>query len=75
MSKRDWKRINEALVRRGELLLDLDFVKVWRDELEAMNNGKEGAVFRYQTASFAFSSSCMSTCICLTVNWKGSRKP
>jgi len=34
-------------VRRGELLLDLDFVKGWEDELEAMNNGKEGAVFRY----------------------------
>jgi len=47
MSKRDWKRINEALVRRGELLLDLDFVKGWEDELEAMNKGKEGAVFRY----------------------------
>jgi hypothetical protein len=47
MPKRDWKRINEALVRRGELLLDLDFVKGWEDELEAMNRGKEGALFRY----------------------------
>jgi len=47
MRRRDWKRINEALVRRGELLLDLDFVKGWEDELEAMNKGKEGALFRY----------------------------
>ena len=47
MSGRDWKRINEALVRRGELLLDLDFVKGWESELEAMNKGKEGARFRY----------------------------
>jgi hypothetical protein len=47
VSKRDWKRINEALVRRGELLLDLDFVKDWEDELEGMNKGKEGALFRY----------------------------
>ena len=47
MSGRDWKRINEALVRRGELLLDLDFVKGWREEVEAMNRGKEGARFRY----------------------------
>ncbi len=47
MSKRDWKRINEDLVRRGELLFDLDFVKGWEDELEAVNKGKEGAVFRY----------------------------
>jgi len=47
MSRRDWKRINEALVRRGELLLDLDFVKGWSGELEGMNKGKEGAQFRY----------------------------
>jgi len=47
MPKRDWKKINEALVRRGELLLDLDFVRGWEDELEAMNKGKEGALFRY----------------------------
>jgi len=47
MSRRDWKRINEALVRRGELLLDLDFVKGWEGELDAMNRGKEGARFRY----------------------------
>jgi hypothetical protein len=47
MRKRDWKRINEALVRRGELLLDLDFVKGWERELEGMNEEKEGARFRY----------------------------
>ena len=47
MSKRDWKRINEALVRRGELLLDMDFVEGWEKELDAMNKGKEGARFRY----------------------------
>ena len=47
MHKRDWKRINEALVRRGELLLNLDFMKGWGSELEAMNKGKEGALFRY----------------------------
>ena len=34
-------------MRRGELLLDLDFVKDWEDELEGMNKGKEGALFRY----------------------------
>jgi hypothetical protein len=47
MPKRNWKRINEALVRRGELLLDLDFVKGWGSELEVMNRGKEGAQFCY----------------------------
>ena len=28
-------------MRRDELLLDLDFMKGWEDELEAMNKGKE----------------------------------
>jgi hypothetical protein len=45
--RRDWKRIDEALVRRGELLLDVDFVRGWGSELEGMNRGKEGARFRY----------------------------
>ena len=47
MSKRDWKQVNEGLVRRGELLLDLDFVKGWGRELDSMNSGKEGARYRY----------------------------
>jgi len=47
MSLHDWKKINEALVRCGELPLDLNFVQGWQDKLEAMNKGKEGALFRY----------------------------
>jgi len=46
-SSRNWKAYNEALVRRGEILLDLDFVANWSRELKAMNEGKEGARFRY----------------------------
>lgn len=48
MSKtRDWRKVNESLVRRGELFLDFDFVKGWGSELQEMNEGKEGARFRY----------------------------
>jgi len=47
MSDRDWKEYNEALVRRGEVLLDLSFLSSWSEELKAMNEGKEGARFRY----------------------------
>jgi hypothetical protein len=54
MRKRDWKRINEALVRRGELLLDLDFVEGWEKELEAMNKDKEGARFHYPDSFIHF---------------------
>jgi len=44
---RDWKGYNEALVKRGLILLDLDFVADWSRELKAMNERKEGAKYRY----------------------------
>lgn len=47
MSDRDWRGYNEALVRRGEILLDMGFVSKWSREVKAMNEGKEGARFRY----------------------------
>jgi len=46
-SSRNWKEYNEALVKRGAILLDVDFVANWSQELKAMNEGKEGARFRY----------------------------
>ena len=45
--KRDWKKYNEELVRRGELLFDPDFLSGWRGELASSNEGKEGARYRY----------------------------
>lgn len=47
MPDRNWKEYNEALVRRGEILLDMDFIKTWHDELARMNEGKEGKPFDY----------------------------
>jgi len=38
----DWREIDERLIRRGELILELGFVEGYREELEAMNRGKEG---------------------------------
>src|SRR3989304_770918 len=46
-SVRDWKGYNEALVKRGLILLDLDFVADWSKKLKAMNERKEGARYRY----------------------------
>ncbi len=46
-SSRDWEDYNEALVKRGSILLDLDFVADWSRELKGMNERKEGARFRY----------------------------
>jgi len=31
----NWKQIDEKLIRRGELILDLGFVEHYREELEA----------------------------------------
>jgi hypothetical protein len=39
--------VNEGLVRRGEILLDLRILVGWNDELERMNARKEGGRFVY----------------------------
>src|SRR3989338_6112000 len=45
--KRDWKKVNEMYIVRGEFLLDLDFVKSWDKELKEMNDGKRGAPYQF----------------------------
>ena len=49
---RNWKKYNESLVRRGEILLDFDVIDNWPIELEKMNNGKEGRKFVYPDSYF-----------------------
>jgi len=44
---RDWRRVNEGLVKRGEILLDLRILDRWDDELDSMNKGKEGGQYVY----------------------------
>ena len=44
---RDWKGYNEALVKRGLIFIDMDFVANWSRELKTMNDGKEGGRYRY----------------------------
>lgn len=43
----NWHSYNESLVRRGEVVLDFDVIDNWNNELDNMNNGKEGASYRY----------------------------
>jgi len=38
----DWKVVDERLIRRGMLLLSLDFLEGYDDELRTMNDGKVG---------------------------------
>ena len=47
MAARDWSRVNEGLVKRGEILLDLRILDRWNSELERMNAGKEGGRYVY----------------------------
>jgi hypothetical protein len=50
VDKRNWKEYNASLVRRGEILLDFDLLDEWKEDLKRMNDGKEGARFRYPEA-------------------------
>jgi hypothetical protein len=43
----DWPSYIEALVMRGEILLDLGLLQSWGDELEEMNSGRMGGRYRY----------------------------
>ncbi|MBI5116844.1 IS5 family transposase [Candidatus Poribacteria bacterium] len=44
---RDWPVYNGQLIKRGEYFLDLDWVKGWDNELDAMNQNKVGAPFQF----------------------------
>jgi len=44
---RDWRKYNEQLVMHGEILLDLNVLKGWRSELDAMNKNKQGHPFEF----------------------------
>ena len=64
MSDRNWKGYNEALVRRGEILLDMDFIDSWPGELARMNEGKAGKPFVYLNHSWdAFCCACLPAAI------------
>jgi hypothetical protein len=42
----DWSAVDERLIRRGELLLSLDFLDDYGYELSVMNDGKVGGPFK-----------------------------
>lgn len=47
MQKRGWREYNERLVKRGELLISLDFLESWDDELKEMNKEKRGRPYEF----------------------------
>ena len=44
---RNWKEYNEKLVQRGEILLAVESLKGWKEELKEMNFKKNGMPFLY----------------------------
>jgi hypothetical protein len=42
----DWRLVDERLIRRGELLLSLDFLDDYDSELSLSNDGKVGGLFK-----------------------------
>jgi len=47
IDRRNWSVCNEQLVRRGEYLLDTNFVSNWESDRNQMNLGKRGAPFLF----------------------------
>lgn len=47
IDRRNWPVYSEQLVKRGEYLLDLEFIAHWQEELKQMNEGKRGAPYLF----------------------------
>ncbi len=41
-----WGRVDERLIRRGILILDLGFIRLYPDEIRENNDGKRGRPYR-----------------------------
>ena len=54
MSSKNWKEYNDQLVRRGEALMDFDFLRGWGVEIEGMNKGKIGKPYKYPKSFVQF---------------------
>jgi len=50
----DWRLVGERLIRRGELLLSLDFLKGYEFELKSMNDCKVGRPFKLTDGYIVF---------------------
>jgi hypothetical protein len=44
---RNWRNINETYVQRATFYFDFEWIKNWRSELNEMNFGKRGALYKF----------------------------
>lgn len=49
-----WREYNEKLVKRGEILLNFEFLSKMEEELKEMNRGKRGRPYKYASSLFQF---------------------
>lgn len=47
--ERNWKRINNRLIKQGTLLLSMAFLDSWHKQVCALNDGKVGRPYEYPT--------------------------
>jgi hypothetical protein len=47
----NWRKYNQSLVKRGEIMLGFDIIDNWDNELEEMNKGKVGEPYHSQFIS------------------------
>ena len=50
-----WRRVDGGLIRRGTVILDLEFVKRYADELRDMNYGKNSCIIFLTIFRYVFS--------------------
>ena len=50
----NWKTVDKRLIRRGELILDLEFLRNHEKELEKMNQGRPGPRYKLTHSYIAF---------------------
>lgn len=52
--KRNWKRENEKIVRRGETYANVEWINNWEKEIEEMNKNKRGRPYEYPQTLILF---------------------
>ena len=45
-ANKSWHDYNESLIERGRVLIDLDFIRSYNEDIKNMNKNKVGAPFR-----------------------------
>jgi len=54
VKKRDWKKVNESYVKRGEFLINPKFLHSWLKEIDKMNKDKVGQPYLYPDSMIEF---------------------